>query len=295
MILEKRSCQFPLTVRRALVDGAQLLLDAGVDTNQLDAEVLLRCALEVRRWELYANMDRPLDEFQSHRFRQLIARRAQHEPLAYITGQREFWSLDFFVTPDVLIPRPETELVIEIALRHLHAGEQHNWRVLDLGTGSGVLAICLARERPGATVTAVDLSSSALAVAQSNSERHGVGGMIQFLKGDLFGPVSRDDFQLIVANPPYVRTQELATVAPEIREWEPLIALDGGIDGLKVYRRIIDRAHHYLVAGGYLILEIAADMATSVAELVAAAGCYKQIAVHSDYAGRDRVISTMKV
>lgn len=293
MIAGSTTCQFPLTVRRALLHGAESLLGAGIDTHQLDAEILLRCALNVRQWELYANMECPLDPGQSQRFQQLIARRAAHEPIAYITGHKEFWSLDFVVTTDVLIPRPETETVVEIALRHSRSGGEQ--RAIDLGTGSGVLAICLAKECPGMTVSAVDVSSDALAVAQLNSTRHGVASTLDFLNGDLFEPIFRYDFNLIVANPPYVRSQDLATLAPEIRQWEPVIALDGGIDGLDTYRRIIGQAHRYLADGGNLILEIGADMATPVSELIAGAGCYASISVHRDYAGRERVISVTKL
>lgn len=285
-----------MTGRRALLHGARILLDVGIETSQLDAEVLLRHALSAEQWQLYANMDSPLDARQIQNFQQLIARRAGREPVAYITGHKEFWSLDFVVTRDVLIPRPETELVVEIALRHLRRnGNQEGWKALDLGTGSGVLAVCLAKECAGMQITAVDVSSPTLAVAQLNSERHRVIDRIQFLRGNLFAPVSSDEFHLIVANPPYVRRRELAMLAPEIREWEPMTALDGGLDGLDFYRQIIGQADHYLARGGHLILEIGADMATSVAALFSAASCYAPISVYRDHAGRERVISATKL
>ena len=285
-----------MAARRALLQGAQILHDAGIETSHLDAEVLLRHVLKMERAQLYAGMDFPLDPHQMQQFQQLIARRAGREPVAYIIGHKEFWSLDFVVTPDVLIPRPETEMVVEIAVRHLgRAGKEDGRQALDLGTGSGVLAICLAKECACMQITAVDVSPCALAVAQLNSERHNVANRVQFLPGDLFEPVSRDTFHLIVANPPYVRRQELATLAPDIREWEPMIALDGGLDGLDFYRRIIGQAHHYLEIGGRLILEIGADMATAIAALFSAVGCYAPISVYRDYAGCERVVSATRV
>jgi release factor glutamine methyltransferase len=232
-ILDNRGCQSPLAARRALLQGAQILHDAGIETSHLDAEVLLRHALKIERSQLYASLDSPLDRHQLQLFRQLITRRAGREPVAYITGHKEFWSLDFVVTRDVLIPRPETETVVDIALRKLgRAGKQDAWQALDLGTGSGVLAVCLAKECAGMQMTAIDIYTSVLAVAQLNSERQGVANRIQFLRGDLFEPLSRSNFHLIVANPPYVRRRELATLSPDVREWEPMVALDGGVDGL---------------------------------------------------------------
>ena len=286
------------TLRDALLHGARVLLEAGIENGRLDAEVLLRHVLKVEPSELYINMDSPLDHGRKQQFRELLAQRARLKPVAYITGRKEFWSLDFIVTPDVLIPRPATEVVVEIALQQLRrSGQQHLLKGLDLGTGSGAIAICLAKECAGIEIKAVDISSRALAVARLNSERHGLAKRIQFLRGDLFEPVAGEEesFDLIVSNPPYVRKGELPTIAPGVREWEPMLALDGGVDGLDFYRRIIGRAHEYLTVGGHIVLEIGADMAKSVAALFSAAGCYAPICVYQDYAGWDRVIAATKL
>jgi release factor glutamine methyltransferase len=293
----ERPAESPLNVRQALLHAAQVLRDADIETSHLDAEVLLQHVLGLGRSELYTLMDSPLiDASKRRHFWRLIERRAAQEPVAYITGRKEFWSLDFVVTRDVLIPRPETEFVVDIALRHLgRAGKQEAGSGLDLGTGSGVLAVCLAKECAGMRMTAIDISYPALAVAQDNSQRHGVADRIQFLCGDLFQPLSRGDYRLIVANPPYVRRPELTALPADIRKWEPMIALDGGVDGLEFYRRIVGAARHYLASGGRLVVEIGADMGEAVAALFSTAGGYAAISVNRDYAGCDRVISAIKV
>jgi release factor glutamine methyltransferase len=224
----------------------------------------------------------------------LLLRRARQEPVAYITGRKEFWSLDFVVTPDVLIPRPETELVVEVALEHAkRCSGKSQLQILDLGTGSGAIAISLAKELPQAKMAVVDVSAAALQVARRNSERHGVENRIHFLGGDLFEYVG-GEFDLIVSNPPYVRRGELSSLTAEIRDWEPLTALDGGKDGLDCYRRIIAEAHRHLVPEGAIILEIAADMGEAVADLLSRAGGYTS-SLYQDYAGRDRVIAATKL
>ena len=285
------------SIRGALSWGAQVLSDAGIENHRLDAEVLLRHVLKMEKEQLYMNGDTPINAGQEAEFRALLSRRSQREPLAYITGQKEFWSLDFFVTPAVLIPRPETELLVEVALQYikrLRSGSPV--KVLDLGTGSGAIAVCLAKDHDVAEIVAVDISPVALDLARFNAARHGVANRIRFLPGDLFAPVkaSLDTFDLIVSNPPYIRTGELSLLAPEIREWEPTIALDGGADGTDTYRHIIGEGHRYLVPGGSIVLEIGADMGRDVADLFSRSGCYGPPAVCQDYAGKDRVIAATK-
>jgi release factor glutamine methyltransferase len=278
----------------AITEGARLLAAAGLDSARLDAEVLLSHALGIDKTELYLAIDAPLNLDGQRRYRDLLLRRERREPVAYITGRKEFWSLDFIVTPDVLIPRPETELLVEVALERSKAcAERSQLKILDLGTGSGAIAVSLARELPEARLTSVDISPAALAVACRNGERQHVANRISFGRGDLFEVVC-GTFDLIVANPPYVRRAELARLPPEIREWEPVGALDGGVDGLDFYRRIIAEAHRYLVTGGHLILEIGADMGAAVTELFTRAGCYESSCVYQDYAGKDRIIAATK-
>ena len=280
------------TLRSVISDGTALLRRAGVQNPHLDAEVLLSHALAMDKTELYLNLDAPL-HLQGERYRDMLSRRARREPVAYITGLKEFWSLDFLVTPDVLIPRPETELLVEIALERSKLCDESELAILDLGTGSGAIAVSLAKELPGGRITAVDVSPAALAIARLNSEGHGVEDKIRFSGGNLFDLVD-SQFDLIVSNPPYVRQGELAMLPPEIREWEPITALDGGIDGLDYYRRIVTEAQRHLVSKGQIILEIGADMGGAVAELFTRAGCYDVPSVYQDYAGRNRVIAAAK-
>ena len=288
----------PLSIRGALLWGAQVLRQAGIENNRLDAEVLLRHVLDMEKEQLYMNGDAPISAGQEGKFRELLLRRSRREPVAYITGHKEFWSLDFFVSPAVLIPRPETELLVEVALqyvRRLASGSPV--KVLDIGTGSGAISVCLAKEHAAAQIVAVDISPVALDVARLNAGRHGVADRIRFLPGDLFAPIKSllETFDLIVSNPPYIRSGELPWLAPEIREWEPTVALDGGPDGLDTYRRIIAEGHKYLATGGSIVLEIGADMAPDVADLFSRSGCYGPASVYQDYAGKDRVIAAVKL
>ena len=287
----------PERLREVLLAGARQLIDAGIDTARLDAEALMCHALGMGKAELYRDLDAELKPEHERRFRELLRRRTRREPIAYITGQKEFWSMDYRVTPDVLIPRPETELLVEVALKRSKlCGGAAPVKILDLGTGSGAIAIALAKELPAARIAAVDVSTAALEVARRNSARHGVAGRIRFLHGNLFEPIAakRQTFDLIVSNPPYIRSGELSDLSPEVRRWEPIAALDGGIDGLDYYRRIIAEAHRYLEARGHIILEISADMGNAVTDLFACAGCYALAFTYQDYAGRDRVIATTK-
>ncbi len=285
------------TIRGAFTQGVEFLRAAGIDTAQLDAEVLLREALGIERARLYSDFDSPLNPSDERQFRDLLVRRSRREPVAYILARKEFWSLDFLVTPDVLIPRPETERLIEIALECARqVTGKTSLRVVDLGTGCGVIPICLSKEMREAELWAVDFSVAALAVAAVNARRHGVARQIRFLCGDLFEPLlaREESFDLIVSNPPYVRSGELREVPPEVRDWEPVTALDGGSDGLDYYRRIAARAGTYLGPGGWIVVETGADMAAQVARIFAGAGIFAPAAVYQDYAGKDRVIATTK-
>jgi release factor glutamine methyltransferase len=286
-----------LMLRSALLRGAGFLRDAGIDSAQIDAEVLLRHVLGIEKAQLYSALDEPLRTGHRRRFQEMLERRMRREPVAYITGRKEFWSLDFVVTPEVLIPRPETELLVEVALHRLKGTPSRTPKILDLGTGSGILAVCLAKERLEANVLAVDIASPALEVARINARRHGVSEGIDLIHGDLFAALGAEKrlFDLIVANPPYIRTGELSLLAPEIRQWEPMTALDGGPDGMEYYRRIIGRAHEYLAPGSSIVLEIGADMAPVVSELFARWGGYGPASLYQDYAGKDRVIAAIKV
>jgi release factor glutamine methyltransferase len=286
------------SLRQALLSGVQRLSRAGIDTARLDAEVMLAHVLTMTREQLVSLSDIPLTGGQTQRYKAILRRRLAHEPVAYITGQQEFWSLDFHVTPDVLVPRPETERLVEITLTvvadMLHATPM---RLLDIGTGSGAVAISLARELASAELWATDVSTAAVAIARGNAAHNGVSEKIKFLCGDLFAPFDAEvgEFALIVANPPYLRGGEIAGLAPEVSHWEPRLALDGGTDGLDFYRRIAARASCYLALHGAVALEIGSDMGEAVAKLFDANGRYESAKIFQDYAGRDRVVVAQKL
>jgi release factor glutamine methyltransferase len=283
------------TVRETLGEAATLLAGAGIESARLDVELLLAEVLGVERSKLYLNREASLDPRARERFNSLVSRRMRGEPVAYIAGRREFWSLDFLVTPAVLVPRPETELLVEVAVG-LFEAESHisdrKFQILDLGTGSGAIAISLAKEIAAAEMWATDISLEALEIARANARRHGVDARINFFSGDLFAPVEDrgEFFHLIVSNPPYVRRDAFAALPRDVREFEPRVALDGGADGLDFYRRIISQAPRCLAAGGFVALEIGADMGEAVARLLAGAGCFTAARIERDNSGRDRVV-----
>ena len=258
--------------------------EKGIDSPRLDAELLLAHVLGMDRVGVYVNHDRPLSGAELDRLRPLVKRRGQREPLQYLTGTTEFWSLPFVVSPDVLIPRPDTEVLVEEALRR--AGE--HGRLLDIGTGSGVLAISLAHELPGWQVAALDISQAALDVARRNAETNGVAGRIDFLRGDL-AELPGGGYDLLIANPPYVGESEWAQLMPEVRSHEPRQALLAGEAGLACYRQLAAQAGDTLQPGGWLLVEIGFRQAEAVRELFAAAGL-QELFVRRDYAGQPRVV-----
>ncbi|MGH7830153.1 MAG: peptide chain release factor N(5)-glutamine methyltransferase, partial [Candidatus Binatia bacterium] len=274
-----QSAASSLTARQALHEGAGFLSRSGIESARLDAEILLAMVLGRRREELYVNFERPLAGRERSLFRSALERRGLGEPVAYLTGQREFWSLDFLVTADVLVPRPETELVVEVAIGLMEAEFQisdRKFQILDLGTGSGNIAVSLAMDVSNGEVWATDLSCEAIRVAGTNALRHGVKEKIHLLQGDAFEPIKekRDFFHMIVSNPPYVRRGEIPTLPRDVRDWEPISALDGGIDGLDFYRPIAAEGQLYLKERGFIVVEIGDGMAEGVLGLLAAAGSY---------------------
>jgi release factor glutamine methyltransferase len=284
----------PVTIAAALKDAAAQLSAAGIQSARLDAEMLMAETLRIERSRLYLNSGGALEKAALARFHALVARRAGGEPVSYIIGRREFWSLDFIVTPAVLTPRPETELLVETAIgfARRHLARDRRLRILDVGTGSGAIAIALAEEISAAEVWASDISSDALEVARANARRHDVEQKVRFLGGDLFAPVAEmaGGFDLIVSNPPYIRRDDIAALPRDVRDFEPRLALDGGADGLDYYRRLAREAPRYLSAGGFLAVEIGAGMGEEVARLFAEAG-FASVRVDKDLAGNERVVS----
>jgi release factor glutamine methyltransferase len=269
---------------RQLLHGATAALATASQTPQLDAEVLLAHALGVRRARLQSHADEERGAPEQAAYQQLISRRARGEPLAYIVGAREFWSLSFAVSPAVLVPRPETELLVERALR---LGTASNTRALDLGTGAGPIAIALAHERPQWQISAIDVSEAALSVASANARAAGVPH-VEFLCGSWFEPVSARLFDLIIANPPYVAVDD-----PVLREpplcYEPQVALAPAGDALSDLRHIIFTAPAYLSRGGWLLLEHGAGQAQEVARELVVRG-FRHVRSQHDLAGHERMV-----
>jgi release factor glutamine methyltransferase len=262
----------------------------GLPNPRLDAEVLLAFALGETRIKLVIDRDRPLAAEDLARFRELVKRRRAHEPVAYLVGVREFYGRAFRVDARVLVPRPDTEALVDAALQRT-AHVSMSLRALDLCTGSGCVAVTIARERPTSRVHATDTSEGALTVARENALRIGAYNA-SFARADLFEGLDplRLRVDLVVANPPYIATAEIADLAPDIRDHEPRAAIDGGMDGLDLIRRIVDGAPAFLVAGGALALEVAAGQAPEVARLMSARG-FQNVAATRDYAGIERVVA----
>ena len=274
----------PWTVLKILQWTAGYLREQGIEGARLDAELLLTEVLKLDRVGLYVNYDRPLEAPELAAYRQLVGRRARREPVAYILGRSEFWSLPLLVRPDVLIPRPDTEVLVEEALQR--AGDE--CRILDVGTGSGAIAIALAHELPSAQLVAIDISEAALTVAQENARSNGVVERIAFQLGDL-QQLPAGPFELIVANPPYIPQGDLAALQPEVRDYEPQLALAGGKDGLDCYRALAAQSPQCLSAGGWMLLEVGIGQAEFVQQLLTAAGLV-EVFCRNDYAGVARVV-----
>jgi len=254
------------------------------ESARRDAELLLMHTLRKSRAWLITHGDKLLSEELCASYTKLMERRRHGEPIQYITGVTEFYGLPFRVTSDVLIPRPETEHLVEKVLSLADRFEQP--RIVDVGAGSGAIAVALAHKLPQASITAIDLSQSALAIARENAKRNGVD--LRFLEGDLLAPVVADKFEFVVCNPPYVPETDRATLSVEVRDYEPALALFAGEDGLEVYRRLIPAAFEALVPGGYLVLEIGYGQSTAITELLARAG-FEQIEFVPDLQGIPRV------
>ncbi len=269
----------------------QRFSEAGIAGARLEAQLLLAQVLACSRVQLYTAFDKPLAEPELAAYRGLIKRRLGGEPVAYLLGEQEFWGLPFFVDPDVLVPRPDSETVIEV-VRALSADRAAPCRILDLCTGSGAIAVSLAREYPAATIIATELSPAAAAIAVRNAERNAVADRVTVRTGDLFAPVAGERFDVITANPPYVTTAVLATLAAEVRR-EPRLALDGGPDGLAFYDRIAAAAGEYLCPDGVLVLEHGFDQAEGVRMRLAAAGFAAITLVH-DLGKQPRVTSARR-
>ena len=276
------------TIRELLEWTEKYFRQKAIEHPRLEAQILLAHVLKCSRTSLYVRFDEVPDETQRAEFKALLRRRVEGCPVAYLVGYKEFFSLRFEVSPAVLIPRPETEHLIVEAIRLLKSLPQP--RILDLGTGSGCIVVSLLKQLKSATAIATDISPDALEWAGKNATLHGVADRLQLLRGDLFAPLSAEEcFDAIVSNPPYIDSREIDTLAPEVKNYEPRTALDGGPDGLAIYQRMIPSAWEHLSPGGWLLVEIGATQADAVRRLFEQAG-FQQVRVEHDLAKLPRVV-----
>ncbi|HEY5955917.1 MAG TPA: peptide chain release factor N(5)-glutamine methyltransferase [Polyangiaceae bacterium] len=293
----------PWSIRRLVVWATEDFKSRGFDSPRLDAELLIGHVLGKTRIEIILDGERPLDQDELERFKELAKRRRAGEPTSYLVGNREFYGTAFEVNSNVLIPRPDTEILVEVALERTQSVESGGM-ALDLCTGSGCVAIAFALARREWTVTGIDISAAAIEVAQRNANKLGLGASIRFATGDLFDGMLQaaqamdngglaSPLSLVTANPPYIPSDVIPSLDVGIRDYEPRLALDGGPDGLNVAKRIIATAPQWLAAGGVLALEIGYDQAPAVSELMQAAG-FTEVQVKRDYGGHERVVSGIR-
>jgi len=293
-------CDFgeEMTISEVLNWSTQCLKDHQVENPRLNAELLLARSLNLGREGLYMRLHDQLEDRDKEVLEKLIQRRISGEPLQYILEHQEFWSLDFKVDPRVLIPRPETELLVEQSLLILSETSLRNPSVLEIGTGSGAIAIALVKELKNIFLVATDISRDALVLAKENARSAGVLGEINFVNGDLFGPLhppkGREPFDLILSNPPYITRRKINTLAKEVKDHEPRIALDGGDDGLAFYRHIIPEAHFFLREGGWLLLEVALGQSGVVSGMIEEGGRFLKPESIPDLSGIGRVVKAQK-
>lgn len=286
----------PATLGALLADARRRLQAAGLDTAAIDARLLVEAATGASRLDLLAATDRQVDPDAAARLDGWLDRRAASEPVGRILGTASFYGLDFVLGPDTLEPRPDTEVLVETALAAVRSSrlpgvspDGAGLRLLDIGTGTGAIAVTLLFKLPAARGLATDLAAGAVPVARDNAARHGVADRLDFATGDVWQPVT-GRFGLVVSNPPYIASGVIAGLDREVRLHDPHLALDGGADGLDVYRAILAGLHDHLLPGGLLAVEIGWDQGAAVGALFGAAGL-SEIEVHHDLGGRDRVVS----
>ena len=282
-----------MIVHNILNESTKALEAADIPSARLDAEVLLSFCLGCDRLEFYKNPDMTINETQLAVFRDLIARRLQWEPVAYITGRKEFWSFSLDVNNSVRIPRPDTEIIVEEALNICRKIDSSEIKILDIGTGSGAIALALAAEITGAKVVATDISEAAVNLAKKNAAALGLKEKIDFRHGNLFEPVN-GFFDIIICNPPYISAREYEKLPTGVKDYEPREALWAGKSGLEFYEKLIYQAAAFLQKNGWLLLEIGAKQESGVRGIMEAAGFYDSIEMRRDYAGLPRVIKARR-
>ena len=284
-----------LTIKCVLDTATQYLKSRHIDNPRLTAEILLSFVLGLERQELYINCNKKLNKKDLNNYWSIIKRRIKGEPVQYIIGKKEFWSLEFYINPSVLIPRPETEILVEHAIKSIK--DVKSPYILDLGTGSGVIAITIAKEVPDAKIWALDISNEAIKVAIHNAKKHRVFNRIRFLNGDLWQPLRHTDikFHLIATNPPYIAKEYYEQLPKEIKDWEPRIALNGGPKGISLIKRIIEGAGNFLTLGGWIFIEMAPEQVDIAMELFQKTKQFNYIEGIKDYSHQFRVIKARRI
>jgi release factor glutamine methyltransferase len=281
-------------VGRLLSWTTEFLSGEGATSARLDAEILLAASLGCQRIDLYTRFDEEPGQGVRDQFRQFVRQRADGCPVAYLVGQREFYSRQFQVSPDVLIPRPETEFIVITALDLIGPESRDaRLRIADVGTGSGNIAICLAQQLPGTTIVAIDTSPAALEVARGNIKMHGVESQVELLESDLLAAVDQP-LDMVVSNPPYVSEAEFEQLPPDVREFEPRLALVAGASGLEVYQRLLPEAAERLQPGGWLVLETSPMVCESLIGLIDSTVGFGPVELTRDLAGQARVVRTQR-
>jgi len=286
------------TIQKLLNWVTAFLEDKNIDSPRLSAELLLSHVLALKRIELYTQFDTVVEQHHLAVLRNLVKRAGQNEPVPYLVGKTEFYSIELQISPDCLIPRPETELLVERATEFLRK-RQGPQLVCDLCTGSGCIAVAIAKNFPDAHITATDISDAALSVAARNIEKHALTDRVNLLCGDLFDPLipqlDKSPFDLIVCNPPYVSTSEYEALEPNVRNYEPRLALHAGPDGLDVYKRIAERVDAFLKPDGALMLEIGHAQGPAVRQLLESAAPFTNIRIEKDFQNNDRIVTASKL
>jgi release factor glutamine methyltransferase len=280
-----------MTVKEAIAQATERLAQEPIGPPRMAAETLMMFALGCDRARLFAHPEQELTPEEQSRFEDAVAQRASGKPLQYITGKQEFWGLEFVVTPSVLIPRPETEHLVEAAIANVRESGSAKPRIIDVGTGSGCVALAIASELPDAEIEAVDISPAALEIAKTNAQRLGFAARVNLYESDLLAS-ARGEYDFIVSNPPYVGRCESDKVQREVREYEPEIAVFGGEQGLDIYRRLIPQAWDKLKPGGWLLMEIGFSIEAQVKELL---GEWSDVSAVPDLQGIPRVVMARKL
>ena len=285
-----------MNIKSLLNKTTKFFKEKNIPNPRLDAEVLLADLLDMERIKLYVNFDYPLTKKELAKYRERVVRRAKREAVSYITGHKEFMSLDFKVEKDVLIPRPETELLVENILDYCEENELESPNIVEVGPGSGAIMVSLGHYLPDAKILGIDISKKAIELSRKNIKYHEMADRLKVNRGDLLNPLLKRDkknVDIVVSNPPYISEKEMEELPPEVKK-EPDLALAGGEDGLEIYRKLIPQAHLVLKKGGLLALEIGYKQGDSLREIIEENGHYKEVEIRKDYSEKDRMVFARK-